>query len=119
MAAEKAHKIEKLKSAFEFILNKEVSNIAANSNLDYFLVRSHRKVDPTPFLQPFCPMVSFEIIDITDDTVICKWVKRVKKKTLITYQLELKYEYEQLGISSYGKLVLNSFDINKAKQLEP
>ena len=59
-------------------------------------------------------MIGYEFMEITDNTVKCRLVKKCKKKTTPTYEIEVKYE------KVYGrpKLVLESFDFNNAKLVE-
>ena len=59
-------------------------------------------------------MIGYEILDITENSVKCRLVKKGKKDTTQTYEIEVKYENE------YGnpRLVVESFDINNAKLVE-
>lgn len=58
-------------------------------------------------LKAFCPITKYEIIEFTNDYVVCKLSKIGKKKAIITYILNVKYKN--------GKLCADSFDVNNAK----
>lgn len=104
---------------FEFIVaNKKASNIAYDTNLEkYFVCKKstdYWRLEVSNVLKPFCPVIGYEILDITENSVKCRLVKKGKKDTTQTYEIEVKYENE------YGnpRLVVESFDINNAKLVE-
>ena len=57
-------------------------------------------------------MVAYEIINIDQEYVTCKWSVQGKKKIVSTYELKLKHKD--------GKLVIDeeTFNINTAKKIE-
>ena len=106
-------------SVFEFIIsNSKASNITYDAEFEnYFVCKKQTdywRLDASGILKPFCPLIGYEIMEITDNTVKCRLVKKGKKKTTPTYEIEVKYE------KVYGrpKLVLESFDFNNAKLVE-
>ena len=104
-----------LTPAFEFLVaNKKASNITYDVDFEnYFTCKKstdYWRLDASEVLKPFCPLLGYEIIDITDDTVKCRLMKKGKKKTILTYELEVGYTARY----DHVRLVLESFDINKA-----
>lgn len=108
-----------LTPAFEFIIaNKKASKMTYDVDFEkYFVCKEQTdywRLDASAVLKPFCPLIGYEILDVTDSTVKCRLVKKGKKKTTPTYEIELRYRNE------YGKLKLEleSFDMNNAKLIE-
>lgn len=109
-------------SIFEFIIaNSKASNITCDTEFEnYFVCKKQTdywRLDASEVLKPFCPLIGYEILEITDNTVKCRLTKKGKKKTTPVYEIELKYvnEYERYG---RPKLVLESFDFIKAILVE-
>ena len=115
IAAEKeAIKVELIK-CLDFIVNEgKPSNISYDVYFDNHFTYNNKseywRLDASTLLKPFCPVISYEILDVTNTTIKCRLMKKGKKKSMIVYEIELEH--------GWGKLKLESFDINRAKLIE-
>ena len=107
---------------FEFIIaKKKASNMTYDTNFEKYFICEKRteywRLDASKILKPFCPIIGYEILEVTENTVKCRLIQKGKKKTTPTYEIELKYkkQYERYGDPM---LILESFDFNNAKLVE-
>ena len=108
----------RLKPAFNFIQsNSKAFTIVYDENFSRYMIYNKKnveywKLEAEEIMKPFCPMVAYEIINIDQEYVTCKWSVQGKKKIVSTYELKLKHKD--------GKLVIDeeTFNINTAKKIE-
>lgn len=111
-----------LTSIFEFLIaNKKPSNIAYDTDFEkYFCVKNkseYWRLDVSKALKPFCPLIGYEILEVSGNTIKCRLVQKGKEKTTPTYEIVLRFEkeYERYGDT---KILFESFDFSKATLVE-
>lgn len=112
------HQLQQIKSgikgAFEFILAEgSAMSIAYDEAFSQYLIfDGELQLDALKILKPFCPMVGYEILNVTNDSVTCRWSVRGKKKVVTTYELTLKHDRYKLIVNA------ENFNIANAKVVD-
>ena len=111
-----------LTSIFEFLIaNKKSSDIAYDTDFEkYFYIKNESEYwrhDVNQALKPFCPLIGYEILEVSGNTIKCRLVKKGKKETTPTYEIVLRFKTKDEG---YGdpKILFESFDFSKATLVE-
>lgn len=120
--AEEKAKEAIIKKPFDFMVkNGSVTSIVYDEDFENYFTYDDRKneywrLDACKILKPFCKIIGYEIIETIDTKLAnnkiikCRLFKKGKKDTKIIHEIEVEL--------NYGKLKLESFDINKAKLIE-
>lgn len=101
-------------ATFDFMVKKgKAESIIKDKKFSNFFTCNSQnpewKTQALAALEPFCKLTAYDIVNLTENTVVCKLFVKQKKQQVI-YEVELQH--------TNGLINIESFDISKAKLTE-
>lgn len=101
-------------ATFDFMVKKgKAESIIKDKKFSNFFTYNSQnpewKTQALAALEPFCKLTAYDIVNLTENTVVCKLFVKQKKQQVI-YEVELQH--------TNGLINIESFDISKAKLTE-